>query len=938
MAVRLLLFSLLATLSSVAGFAADRVDYARDVYPILEMYCVGCHNTDDAQGGLVMDAFDGLIRGGDSGSAITPGTPGSSRLLLMASGKLDPVMPPDDAEGPDEQELATLAAWIEQGANGPEGDLPVKRQLRTPKIKPTFEGSSPITAIAISPDGRWTARGRFGEIEVSGSGQEVTTITDTDLGKINSLVFSPDSKQLLAASGLTGAYGRAAIYEVGDGKLVRELVGHRDTLYAATFSHDRSLIATAGYDRVIVLWDAATGEPLRELKGHNGAIFDLAFSPDDKILVSACADETAKVWRVADGQRLDTLSQPEGEVLSIAVTADGRFVVAGSGDNRLRVWRLVSVDRARINPLVATRFVDETPIVNFAISPNGDALVTIAQSGNLKVIRTADWQPVASLEPLGESATDLVFSPDGKTVTVSLMSGEVVRRDVPTLENTGTTAPESDLRTVYMDLGDPASLTETKLRQSMATNLPQSLDQDAGATTSENASSLVLDVERHVVIEGVISEPGEVDVYRWPANRGEVWAIDADHVDSGRLDPIVTVTDAAGVPVTRVRLQAVRDSYFTFRGKDSTQVGDFRIFNWQEMKLSEYLYAGGEVSRLWMHPRGPDSGFNVYPGEGTRWTYFGTSGTTHALGEPAYIVRPLPRGATPLANGLPVFDITYENDDDPFRKHGKDSRLLFTAPEDGLYRVRVTDTRGEGGAEYGYRLAIRPAEPGFEPRVEKIGKPLRPATGRECKVTVDRVDGYQGPVTFELEGLPDRLSSNFPVTVQEGQAYAVGMIWAGPNETGWDDTIEPRVKAWAMINGKRVERNVGTVGELAFDPATPSVVPRIVPLGSEVGTYENWTLQVPRGQTVSARVAIDRKEGFNNEVSFGKEFSGRNASQGVYVDNIGLNGLLILADATEREFFLTADETAVPGKRSFFLTAGVEGGLTSHPITVEVLP
>ena len=91
-------------------------------------------------------------------------------------------------------------------------------------------------------------------------------------------------------------------------------------------------------------------------------------------------------------------------------------------------------------------------------------------------------------------------------------------------------------------------------------------------------------------------------------------------------------------------------------------------------------------------------------------------------------------------------------------------------------------------------------------------------------------------------------------------------------------------------------------------------------------------------ETASARVIIQRKEGFNNEVSFGKERSGKNASQGVYVDNIGLNGLLIVAGASEREFFVTADETAVPGKRSFFLTANVDGGLTTHPIDIEVLP
>ena len=83
---------------------------------------------------------------------------------------------------------------------------------------------------------------------------------------------------------------------------------------------------------------------------------------------------------------------------------------------------------------------------------------------------------------------------------------------------------------------------------------------------------------------------------------------------------------------------------------------------------------------------------------------------------------------------------------------------------------------------------------------------------------------------------------------------------------------------------------------------------------------------------------IRRKEGFDREVGFGKEDSGRNVSQGVYVDNIGLNGLLVLKNSNERVFFLTADISAIPGKRSFFLRAQVDGNVTSHPITVEVLP
>ncbi|MCS7467998.1 hypothetical protein NZK35_15190 [Stieleria sp. ICT_E10.1] len=911
--------------------AAEPADFQRDVFPILEKYCVGCHNADDPQGGLVMEDFVGLMKGGETGLAITPGVPASSRLLMMVRGEVDPVMPPDDAAGPDERELEILTRWIEQGAVGPQGELPVKRELRTPSIKPSPGLVAPITAIARAPDGRTTARASYGRIEIQHAAGDrdsnlTTEISDDQLGKINSLAFSSDSTRLLVASGLTGAYGRAAIYATESGTLIREFVGHKDTLYAAVFSPDDAMLATAGYDRTIVLWNANSGDLVRRLTGHNGAIFDLAFAPDGTVLVSACADETVKVWNVEQGIRLDTLSQPEGEVFAVAVTHDGRHIVAVSADNRLRAWRLRSTRTPRINPLVATRFMDETPIVNFAIAPDDQSLVAISESGSVKRVRTSDWQPVASLESLPESGTDLFITTDSRQVVISMMNGQVVSRPLPPIESLNTSRSEDELQPVWMDLGDATSLDESTLRLTLT---------QAGAAPD---SLTILDVDRNVSIKGQIGQAGEVDLYRWPARKGEVWAIDADAETESRLDPIVTVLDAGGEPVLRVRLQAVRDSYFTFRGKNSDQISDFRVFNWEEMQLGEYLYAAGEVTRLQMHPRGPDSGFNVYPGEGNRWTYFGTSGTTHALGEPAYIVRPLPAGAEPLANGLPVFDVFYENDDDPRRLAGKNSRLLFTAPADGLYTVRIGDTRGEGGSAYGYRLAIRPAQPGFRATTKPISKPLHPGTGREFQVQIDRLDGFDGAVTFEIDGLPDRLVSNFPLTIEAGQRFATAVVWADPNEEGWDGEIEPTLTAAATINATRVERQAGSPGKLKFDPSPAQVIPIIKPADAEIAAHENWTLQVRRGETVSARVLVQRRDGFENEVSFGKEQSGRNASQGVYVDNIGLNGLLIVAGASQREFFVTADPTAVPGKRSFFLTAGVDGGLASHPITVEVLP
>ncbi len=910
----LLVLSLCLAASKI--LAADAIDFTADVWPILQSHCAGCHAGDEAEGGFVLDTHAGLIAGGDSGIAVTPGTASSSRLWLMVAGKLEPSMPPEDEPPLNESELAVIEAWIEQGAYGPAGDMPIRRELRTPKIQPDPGIDAPITAMAATGDGSLRAIARYGKIDlVDRDGSLVRTISGT-LGKVNSLQFDRAGTRLLVASGATGAYGTAAIYAVDTGQRISEMLGHRDILYSAVFSPDESTVATAGYDREIILWVADTGEPRRKMVGHNGAIFDLAFSPDGKVLVSACADQTLKVWSVSSGERLDTLSQCEGEVFAVDVTADGQHVIAASADNRLRVWSLVSVDQPQINPLIATRFVDESPLVNFQVAPDGKSLVVLSESGNVKVIRTSDWNQAASLEPLGETASDLVIRGDSRWVTVALMNGRLADRELPEIaDHQSISVPP--IEPVYLDLGDPQKLLESDLRAQQGDD--------------------VIAVDRGVEVTGAISAAGQCDLFRWHAAAGEVWAIDADAIDNSRLDPIVTILDANDEPVLRTRLQAVRDSYFTFRGKDSSQSGDFRLFNWQEMQLNDYLYASGEVTRLFMHPRGPDSGFNVYPGEGSRWTYFGTSHRAHALGEPAYIVRPIRLGESPPANGLPIFDIYYENDDDPARLAGNNSRLLFTAPADGEYSVRITDTRGDGGEDFGYRLAIRAAAPGFRAAFDQPNATIRKGTGREFTVRVDRFDGFDGPVTFEIVDLPAGLISNSPITIERGQRFAVANLWADEATAGWEAERSARLVAHAIIGGRHVERQVGSIKKLKLEDR-PGAIPSVHPIDRDVPENEAWTLQVRRGETATARILVRRKQGFNAEIRFGNETSGRNTSHGVYVDNIGLSGLLVREGETEREFFLTADPNSQPGKRLFHLTGRIDGNVTTHPIVVEVLP
>ena len=100
---------------------------------------------------------------------------------------------------------------------------------------------------------------------------------------------------------------------------------------------------------------------------------------------------------------------------------------------------------------------------------------------------------------------------------------------------------------------------------------------------------------------------------------------------------------------------------------------------------------------------------------------------------------------------------------------------------------------------------------------------------------------------------------------------------------------------------------------------------------------EPLTFKIRPGETIQARVKADRLD-FADRIELGGDDSGRNLPFGCYVDNIGLNGLLIVEGQSEREFVITASPVAKPGRRLFHLRATADGGQCSAPVILEVMP
>ena len=896
----LLLAGVSWVLVPVPAFAAeDPPDYAADVYPILRTYCAGCHNADEAGGGLRLDDFALLRKGGEHGPAIVPGKPAESRLLQLVERKQKPFMPPEDNARPKPAEIAILRAWIAAGAVRGEGVVD-RFSLVTPTIKPAGEVRQPVNEVALHPGGGLLAVARYGRVEiVNPKDRQRIQLLDQPTGNVNDVRFSRDGRFLVAAAGEAGLFGEALLWETGNWKLKHRLRGHTDSLFAVDLSPDGKLLATAGYDAGIRLWDAATGEQQHLLKGHNGPVYDLAFHPQGRILASASGDRTVKLWDAASGKRLDTLGQPEKDQYAVAFSPDGRLLAAAGVDHRIRVWELTDNAREGTTLLRYARFAHDAPIIGLAFAADGSRLATAAEDRTVKLWEGREFNPLRTLPNQPDWATGLVFSPDGTRLWLGRLDGSLEAHDV-----SNVTAPRGE--------------------QFVETRKPFAIDAEQ-----------VQPLPASGVVTGVLASAGEADFYRFELAAGETRIIETRAAQKKwPTDTHIEILHADGRPVLRKLLRAVRDSWITFRPIDSKTV-DARVKNWEEMELNQFMYLGGEVCRIFRMPQGPDSGFNFYKVNGRRRNYLDTSATIHAKEDPVYVVEPLEPDARIVDNGLPVFPLYYQNDDDGWRKMGNDSRIRFTAPADGTWLVRVCDVRGLGGEHFQYELAVRLPEPDFNVTVGGKSPSLNATSGQKLTFQVDRKDDFEGPVEISIAGLPPGFTAATPVTIEAGHHDAASVLVAtegaaAPTKAQWEAVT---VTARATIDGAEVVKPLGHLGEIKLTDA-PRVRVWLEP-DPEAGNVDPETggIVIRPGTRTTAVVRIERN-GANGPLRFDVE----NLPHGVIVADLGLNGITLLPGQTRRVIFLEATSQVPETSRLMFALCRNEGKQASLPVQLHVRP
>ena len=403
-----------------------KVSYFRQIRPVLQRQCQGCHQPASKQAELILTSYEGFRSGGKSGPSFLAGKPDQSLVLAYIKGDRQPRMPVG-GEPLSAEQIDLFRRWIAEG--GVDDTPEAAREKLVSGKAASYQVAPLITAMAYSPDGTQLAVSGYREVllhRTDGSGLTARLLGVSD--RVQSIVFSPDGKLLAAVGGTPARFGEIQIWDAVSHQLQRSVTVSSDTLFGASFSPDGSRLAVGCADNTIRVFAVDTGKELLKLAHHDNWVFGTAFSLDGKRLVSVGRDRAVKLTEAATGAFLENLNLLKGELNCVARHPRKDWVLVGGED---RLPYLYTMDRPRAlrvgeeSTLLRQLERQEGSIIALAFQPDGRRLAVAGAAPEVRIYDTETGQRVSALAGHEGGVYTVVFHPNGELVATGGFDGNV---------------------------------------------------------------------------------------------------------------------------------------------------------------------------------------------------------------------------------------------------------------------------------------------------------------------------------------------------------------------------------------------------------------------------------------------------------------------------------------------------------------------------------
>jgi WD40 repeat protein len=276
-----------------------------------------------------------------------------------------------------------------------------------PLIAAISRHNSPVTALALTPDGQYL---------VSADGP-----------------YLFGSKSLFLGEWADDRYEKLLIvWEWRSRTATKFLRGHAGGITCLIITADGKHAISSSVDKTIIIWNIQEGTRKHVLRGHEGVVSALALTKDGRRIISASEDKTIKLWDLESGKNIYTLERHTSVVTAVTVLPDEKRAVSASFDRSLHVWDIDSGEELlRLNSAQSHDPFDlgglgfhwsgfnDYRFLAIATLADGSSILSLTNDDVLRTWDVEKGEETGALRGDLKALTTMIVSPDGKSVFTS---------------------------------------------------------------------------------------------------------------------------------------------------------------------------------------------------------------------------------------------------------------------------------------------------------------------------------------------------------------------------------------------------------------------------------------------------------------------------------------------------------------------------------------